>query len=139
MALEEAVSTGDAAAEHLADGWRDGWSRNPNATSSYHSGIMAIESAIRLIVSPNNEKATLGTIIGEIKDKPSKWQTRFDGLESAGVVSLTQLLQAIWEAHVRHGSDEYASVTLEQARDVCHVALLVVNLANSRGLERSRT
>ena len=134
--LEDALSSGDASAEHLSDAWQDGWSRNPNASSSYLSGIMAIESAIRSIVSPNKGKATLGTMINEIKDKPSKWRTRFDGDDSAGVVSLTNFLQAIWEAHVRHGSDEYALVTLEQARDVCQVALLVVTLANSRGLER---
>ena len=136
-ALEEALSTGDAAAQHLADAWRDGWSRTPNATSSYQSGIMAIESAMRSIVSPDHPKATLGTMLSAVKDKPLKWQTRFDGDNSAGVVGLEQVLSAIWQAHVRHGEDKYASVTIEQARDVCHLALLVVNLANSRGLART--
>ena len=136
-ALVEATSAGDAPAQHLADAWQNGWSRTPNATSSYHSGIMAIESAMRSIVSPDHPKATLGTMLRAVKDKPSKWQTRFDGDNAAGVVGLEQVLRAVWEAHVRHGEDEYASVTIEQARDVCHVALLVVNLANSRGFERS--
>lgn len=138
-ALEEATSSGDAPARHLADAWQDGWSRTPNPSASYLAGVKAIESAIRVIVSPNNPKATLGTMIKEIEHKPSKWQTRFDGDESAGVVALTQVLQAIWQAHERHGTDEYASVTLEQARDVCHVALWVVNLANSRGLKRAES
>ena len=136
--LEEATSSGRAPAKHLADAWRDGFSREPNATSAYLSGVMAIESAIRSIVSPKKEGATLGTMINEIKDKPSKWRTRFDNDTLSGIVGLEGVLRAIWEAHVRHGSDEYASVTLEQARDVCQVALLVVSLVDSRGFERTK-
>lgn len=138
-ALEEALAQEDAPAQHLADAWQEAWSRKPNPSASYLAGVKAIESAIRVIVSPNNPKATLGTMIKEIEHKPSKWQTRFDGDDSAGVVALTQVLQAIWQAHERHGTDEYASVTLEQARDVCHVALWVVNLANSRGLKQAES
>lgn len=135
-ALEKATSSGDAAADHLAEAWQNAWSRTPNAISSYQSGIMAIESAMRSIVSPNNSRATLGTMISEVRHKPSKWRTRFDGPDSIGIEALVQMLEVIWQAHTRHGSDQYASVTLEQARDVCQIALLVVSLANSRGIAR---
>ncbi len=136
-ALRNAMSSGTASASHLADAWRDAFGRNPNATSSYHCGVMAIESAIRPIVSPTDPKATLGRMLRVIGDKPSKWKTRFDGDHSAGIVAMQRILRTIWEAHVRHGSDEYESVTLDQARDVCQVALLVVSLVDSQGFVRT--
>ncbi len=136
-ALEHATASGTAAAEHLAEAWKHAWGRTPNAAASYDSGIKAIESALCSIVSPDHPKATLGSITRDIEQKPAKWQTRFDDDDSEGVKALSQLLHAVWRAHTRHGTNEYASDTLEQAKDVCNVALLVVNLVDSDGLARA--
>jgi hypothetical protein len=63
-----------SAAEHLRSAWRSAYGRNPNPLTSYMEAVMAVESAARFVISPKNDRATLGTMIRDLDNKPSKWE-----------------------------------------------------------------
>lgn len=56
--------------KHLSAAWNHAYGRNPDPRSAYREAVMAVEAASIPIVSPNNAKATLGTVIGDLRSAP---------------------------------------------------------------------
>ena len=128
--------------QHLRDAWQKAWGRNPDASGAYREAIRAVEAAYAPIVSPKNERATLGTIIADIKNKPLKFRVRMqaDGPEE-NVDRLGGMLQMLWKSQLdRHGTaDEDAplNVSLEEAQDAAALATTLVHLAQQGGFTAS--
>ena len=57
--------------KHLAPAWREVHGRNPSPSEAYREAVRAVESVAIPVVSPNNQRATLGTVIADVKQKPS--------------------------------------------------------------------
>ena len=135
---ESTIASGTRPAQHLSDAWRKAWGRNPDASGAYREAIRAVEAAYAPIVSPKNERATLGTIIADIKNKPLKFRVRMqaDGPEE-NVDRLGGMLQMLWKSQLdRHGTaDEDAplNVSLEEAQDAAALATALVHLAQQGG------
>ena len=125
-------------ARHLGDAWRKGWGRNPEASGAYNDAVRAVEAAYTPIVSPKNERATLGTVIADITNKPSKFRVRLQADEpEENVARLVSMLQMLWKSQLdRHGtSDEEVplNVSLEEAQDAVALATTLVHLAEQGG------
>ena len=135
---ESTIASGTRPAQHLSDAWRKAWGRNPDASGAYREAVRAVEAAYAPIVSPKNERATLGTIIADIKNKPLKFRVRMqaDGPEE-NVDRLGGMLQMLWKSQLdRHGTaDEDAplNVSLEEAQDAAALATTLVHLAQQGG------
>ena len=63
---ESIFEAGDRPAYYLKDAWQKAWGRNPDESGAYREAVRAVEAAYAPIVSPKSERATLGTIIGDI-------------------------------------------------------------------------
>ena len=115
--------------------------RNPDASGAYREAVRAVEAAYAPIVSPKNERATLGTIIADIRNKPSKFSVRLKADEADGNVDrLVSTLELLWKSEFdRHGSPDESvplNVSLEEAQDAVAVATTLVHLAQQGGFAR---
>jgi len=58
----------DPASEHLGLAWSHAYGRNPDPSDAWDHAIKAVEVALRPMVCPNNTKATLSHVIGELRN-----------------------------------------------------------------------
>ena len=124
--------------QYLADSWHKAWGRNPDPSGAYHEAVRAVEATYAPIVSPHNERATLGTIIADINSKPSKFSARLQADEPvANVQRLAGMLQMLWKSQFdRHGTGDESvplNVSIDEARDAVALATTLVHLAQQGG------
>lgn len=122
-----AEATGSAG-EHLATAWNEAYGRNPDPGKAYSEAIKAVEAAAAPVVSPKHLKATLGTIIGDIKSVPQKWSFAIARPNGDSVEDVHRLMSLLWEGQTsRHGGVNLTvPETLEAARAAVHVAATLV-------------
>ena len=135
---ESTFGTEARSAQHLRDAWHKASSRNPDASGAYRDGVRAVEAAYARIVSPRNERATLGTIIRDIRSDPSKFGVRLRARDSAAnVCRLLAMLELLWQSEFdRHGTAGTSvppNVSIEEARDAIALATTLVHLAQEGG------
>jgi len=133
-----ALTPDDNASLHLRNAWANAFSRNPNASSAYQELVRSLEATFQPIVSPKSEKATLGTIVRDIRDGQQKFAASLHGKGkgSEDVIAICDMLNVIWRTDVRHGSGLEGAptgVTLEQARDAVVLAAALIQLVRQGG------
>ncbi|MCU1437884.1 MAG: hypothetical protein JWP66_971, partial [Naasia sp.] len=108
-----------SAGDHLASAWNHSYGRKHDAPKAYSEAIKAIEAAAAPIVSPKNAKATLGTMIADVRQKPGKWL-----LEVAvpdGMTTVADMMDLIWKGQTsRHGG---LAPTREETPDEAQTAV----------------
>lgn len=119
-------------AEYLKIAWNQAYGRSPNASDAYRNAIRALESLLVPIVSPKNDRATLGTVIRDIQQAPKKFRLRLQPkLPLDGVLAFADQLALVWTAQLdRHGNAEDSDlleVSLNEARDAVALATQVVH------------
>lgn len=117
--------------DHLKNAWDEAYGRKPDPVKSYSESIKAVESALAPIVSPANLKATLGTIIRDVKAKPSKWEFAIADGNVSGVETVLKMTQVLWDGQTsRHGGvGTTRAETSEEARAAVHLAATLVQFA----------
>ncbi len=110
-AIENLRSANDRAADHLYTAWRHLAGRDPIPDQAYSQALLAVEAAAKPVVSPTDEKATLGKWSATSVPSPTSgvlsWATRptFSvsstrcGRRIAGMARMTARLR--WEWHRR--------------------------------------
>ncbi|MEV7196224.1 hypothetical protein AB0N81_31135 [Streptomyces sp. NPDC093510] len=123
------ASAAGSAADHLAAAWQAAYGRSPDPVRAYSESIKAVESAAHAVVQPNNAKATLGTMLGEIRNARHKFATAFVTPPSGDPIApMEAMMRALWEGQTsRHGAQS-ATVpeSLEAARAGVHLAAALV-------------
>ncbi|WP_234319459.1 hypothetical protein [Streptomyces sp. NRRL S-237] len=118
-----------SAADHLATAWRAAYGRSPDPVRAYSESIKAVEAAAHAVIQPNNAKATLGTMLGEIKNARHKFATALSTPAGGDPIMLTEaMMRALWEGQTsRHGAQSpTVPETLEAARAGVHLAAALV-------------
>ncbi|MDV5142898.1 hypothetical protein R1T08_00790 [Streptomyces sp. SBC-4] len=121
--------TAGSAADHLEAAWKAAYGRSPQAVRAYSEAIKAVESAAHAIVEPNNKKATLGSMLGEIKNARHKFSTAIPVPAAGNPIAVAEaMMRAQWEGQTsRHGGQTPTpSETLESARAGVHLAATLV-------------
>ncbi|WP_406399812.1 hypothetical protein OH805_12180 [Streptomyces sp. NBC_00879] len=141
QALADAASNTSAgsAADHLASAWSAAYGRHPDPARAYSEAIKSVESAAHAVVEPNNAKATLGTMLGVIRNSPSKFTTvLFIPTGKEPITSVQAMMQALWDGQTsRHGAQTgTVPETLEAARASVHLAATVVQWFTSGAVSR---
>lgn len=95
------MSPDSLATSHLRRAWSHTYRRTAEPKQALDEVILAIESAARSVVSPNDKAATLGKMISALRDKPDKWSAEVGTIEQ-----LAERLSALWKAQPRHGVDD---------------------------------
>lgn len=136
--VEEVIATHTRASDYLKSGWASVWGRQPNASEGYRDAVRAVEAAICPVVLPNNPKATLGTVIAAIRNKPSKFAVRLHPDAEHGVNAVLRQLDMLWRGQEdRHGnaSDPNAplTVSIDAAQDAVVLAAQIVHWVQAGG------
>ncbi|MFI6986561.1 hypothetical protein ACIBSV_49585 [Embleya sp. NPDC050154] len=69
-----ASTTSGSAGDHLATAWAAAYGMHPDPVRAFSESIKAIEAAGHAIVQTNHATATLGTMLGELKGVPHKFE-----------------------------------------------------------------
>ena len=123
----ESIPPTTRAHQHLVDAWNRLSQRNPDASGAYREAVRAVEAVGKPIILPSNDRATLGTMIAALCDKPEKWEVTLGSVEE-----VRRMMELIWTNQLdRHGTDDESvplNVSLDQADVAVHVALALVRI-----------
>jgi hypothetical protein len=122
LAISEIRPHHERAGAFLGDAWKAVATRDRQPNEGYDKAVKAIEAVAQPVVSPNNARATLGTIVRDMRAKPSKWTFALGDLDL-----IIDLADRVWTEHLRHGTDQRRTDhTLEEADAALHLAIPLV-------------
>ncbi|MGA5498745.1 hypothetical protein ACPCSP_30800 [Streptomyces cinereoruber] len=135
------AATGPAAgsaADHLATAWQAAYGRSPDPVRAYSESIKAVESAAHAVIQPNHPKATLGTMLGELKGARHKFTFAIPAGSGDPIAPAESLMRVLWDGQTsRHGGQTPTSPeTLEAARASVHLAATLVQWFASGAVTR---
>ena len=127
IAADQAMET---AGIKLAQAWEALYGLHPDPSKAYSLAIKSVEDAAIPIVSPQNDRATLGTVIRDIRNQ-ADWNlpmARSDDRASSDEV-LLGMMQLLWAGqHDRHGGDiKPLPLTHEEAVVAVSLAVTLVH------------
>jgi hypothetical protein len=126
-AAEIAVTAGSSAA-HLRTAWASLHALHSDPGKAYAEAIKAVEAAAHAMVEPNNSKATLGSMIGELRKSEKRYSLVIGKNRDRDVSTLIGCLLLLWEGQTsRHGSSaETRLETPDEAAAAVHLAVTLV-------------
>ena len=115
---------------HLAQAWEALYGLTANASEAYRLAVLAVEDAAIPVVSPNNSKATLGTVISQIQSQ-NDWRLPMIREPSGMTIRevLIGMMKTLWAGqHDRHGGQPTApdNVNFDEASVAIHLAATLV-------------
>jgi hypothetical protein len=124
-ALDKAQTEGDIFGLALAIA-HDG--RNGDPSDAWDHAIKAMEDVLVPVVLPNQQNATLGSVLGHLRSQGNLWKMVLPGKDqSHDVAPLVGMLDVIWPNVDRHpGVPTTRSPTTEEARAVVTLAATIV-------------
>ena len=135
-AAVEAVRPSDAASEELAEAWRKAYGRDPDGSDAWDHSIKAVEHIYKPIVSPKNDRATLGTIIRELENSQHLYKFVLRKADGSEVGYFLSTLRMLWPNPDRHGSGQTTSVSLAEAQSAVQLAVTLVQWGRTSSLSR---
>jgi len=138
--MSAATATPGNASEHLGKARRAAFGQEPDPSKAYWEAVKAVEAAAIPVVTPNDPTATLGKILGELRNNPQKFSMVFARDASLGkgtmltplevVIALADLL---WKNQTdKHGTPEPpVPITQGQAEVAVPIAVTLVEMFRS--------
>ena len=121
------------AAEYLQSAWNYVYGRNPNPSTAYHDAVRAVEAAARPVVTPRDNRATLGKMISALQDKPQKWDTVIGDVDT-----VQKMMETIWKSQSdRHGTDDATkprNVSQAEAEAAVQMGVTLVQLFRTEAI-----
>ncbi|MEV0937644.1 hypothetical protein ACIBMX_10485 [Streptomyces phaeochromogenes] len=118
-----------SAAEHMATAWQRAYGRDPDPSKAYSEAIKAVESASQALIEPNNSRATLGTMLGVIRNSPQQFTTAIPAANNGDDIAVVaDMMRRLWQGQTsRHGSQNPTRLeTQQQAEMAVHLAATLV-------------
>jgi hypothetical protein len=136
-AAEQVMTHSGEAGKLLADAWRELYGMSPDPSEAYRHAVRAIEAAAHESVIPDDPKATLGTMIKAMKDKPEKWVVTTEGTHP--VETIIDMMETVWTGHTdRHGEKGGVKDLVDGAADLAvQLAVALVGLFVGGAVQRS--
>lgn len=132
-AAATAASSHGAAGLLMAEAWAACFGRGPNPEEAYEKAIKAVEEAAAPVVSPKNLKATLGTMIRDMKAQLD-WKLDLPGNAQEVPISM---MEALWTGQEsRHGGNGYRVPTQSEAEAAVLLAVPLVQWFSSGAVAR---
>ena len=119
----------------MQEAWALAFGRNPNLSDAWGRAIKAIETLLKPIVSPKNDKATIGSMTSALRQSPDKWECKLPDREyksngeinvKPGIEVFIDVLATIGYQPDRHGSDQPQETDETTARSILFLATTVV-------------
>jgi hypothetical protein len=118
-----------SAADQIRDAWAKLYGITPDAPEAYSAAIKAVESAIHATIEPNNAQGHLGTMLGQLRGNPGRFELAIPGPDQSGNIEpLIKMLELLWRGQTsRHGSQTPTRPETEpEAAMAVHLAVLLV-------------
>ncbi len=128
-AFDTAASVEDEASNELRQAWANAYGRNGDPSDAWDHAIKAVEDVLIAVVVPNNGKATLAHVIGELNGANSaQWQMVLPGADKSNdVAPLVSMLRLMWPNHDRHGGvAPKRTPSVQEAQAVVSLAAVIV-------------
>jgi hypothetical protein len=131
MAMKESDATTQ---QFLKTAWSNAFGRAPNPSNAYSSSVKAIEAVAWPVITPNDNKATLGTMLGELRSNISKWETATnDKSADQGITAVKDVMQLIWDGQTdRHGTAQPTAPSQDAAEQAVLYAVVICNFFNRK-------
>jgi hypothetical protein len=130
-AIRAVSDRGDAgsAGEHLATAWTHAFGIEPDTSKAYGEAIKAVEAAGHAIIEPNNDRATLGTMLGHLRANKGQFCLMLP-MPGRDIEPIIGMMAALWEGQTsRHaGKKPTRKEELYEARAAVHLAVTLVHL-----------
>lgn len=137
---DHAMANAGRAGERLSEAWHATFGVSPNPTLAYALAVRAVEDATIQRVVPNQKDATLGHVIGQLRND-GDWGLPLTREDPTAPTSETivRMAKALWKGHHdRHGGDPNApkSVSQEEAEAAVLLAVSLVHWFSSGAAAR---
>jgi hypothetical protein len=132
VAFEVATATPGSASTELKEAWAQAHARNGNASDAWDHAIKAVEAVlIPIVVSSKNNRATLGTVIRDLRAQSHVWKFGIRGQnQDHSIDPLIAMLTLLWPDPNRHGSPTpEPDASPEEARAIANLAVTIVQWA----------
>ena len=138
-AVEQPMSADGHAGDLLGQAWQATFGLNPDYEKAYSKAVKAVEAAAIPVVSPSNSKATLGTVIADMRNQKD-WDldmTRSAKAPTSDSVVAT-MAQQLWSGqNYRHaGQPDYRPSTQADAEAALFLAAPLVHWFSSKAVAR---
>lgn len=126
-AYHQLINSQEDYASLLKTSWEYCYGRQPNPSETYTYAIRAVEAASWRIITPNNHKATLGTLIKDLKAQAQAGKFIFafnDKKEQDSAETVVSLMRRLWESQTdRHATGNYIHPSQIEAEAAVHMAI----------------
>ena len=132
---EQVTQLDDKASQYMQEAWIFAFGREPNLNDAWERAVKAIEVLLKPIVSPADDNATLGKMIGALRQSPDKWECKLPDRvynvngeinSKRGIEVFIDALATIGYQPDRHGGDQPQDIDEATARSVLFLATTVV-------------
>ncbi|MEU7911334.1 hypothetical protein [Microbispora bryophytorum] len=134
-----ADAKGDAST-HLRKAWDAAYGFQPDPTVAYSEAVKAVEAVTIPAVLPKDKDATLGKVLGEIRNTRNKWTLTIDDKsgQPASGDAVIEMIALLWHGQRdRHSGPEMKLATPEVAQMAVHTAATLVQWFTSGNVHRS--
>ncbi len=143
-ATETARSSGrPASAVRLEEAWSAAYGLHPEPSKAFSKAILAVEAVAVPVVVPNQADATLGHVLGQLKNQGHLYELAIVDKTGArsSVEAVTVLVSLLWEGHTdRHeGNRPALPITQPAAEMAVHAAAVLVQWFSSGAIRRKLT
>jgi hypothetical protein len=140
-AAKQAFDSGPLlAGDFLRGAWQHVYGMTPDPNTAYREAVRAIEQAFVPVVSPNNTRASLGTVVRDLRNQLAKWELLLvDTNDQPGSIKpVVDLLDQLWQGQrSRHGGGANSrDQTQAEAEAAVHLAALAVHWISTETLRR---
>lgn len=140
--VQRAAAADDRAGHHLRDSWRLVYGRETEPSGAFREAIRAVEAVACPVVCPNNDKATLGTVIADLRSGPSKFALVLEPNDGSSAIERARhMCELLWKSQLdRHGTGDPEAplnVSLEEAETALHLAATLVHWFATKKLRRA--
>jgi hypothetical protein len=136
-AFQSAAKPGAIGSSELVEAWAACFGRQPNPSDAWDHAIKAVEAVLIPVVVPNQDKAQLGHVLGQLKDHGDQWKFLLAAQQnSTPIGTLVGMLQLMWPNPDRHGGTGSRVPTLPEAQAVVHLAITIVQWVRNEVLSK---
>jgi hypothetical protein len=106
-AAQQQPERGSATA-HLQRAYAEAYALHPDPVRAYSESVKAVESAMHETLEPNNAKATMGTMLRELRQHPERFIVAIPGRSGTeGAATVEAMVSLLWTGQTsRHGSQQ---------------------------------
>ncbi|MBP0454048.1 hypothetical protein J5Y04_31575 [Kitasatospora sp. RG8] len=129
-----------SATRHLRQASDAAYALKPDPVKAYSEAIKAVEAAAHTTMQPNHPKATLGTMLGELRQVRGRLTVPLLGKNATeGIETVEKMMELLWTGQTsRHGNlQNTRDETVDEATMAVHIAATLVQMFASGAVRRS--